>query len=211
MRFLLVNRGTVVPEDVLFEHFWPGKPAASARRNLQVAVSMARGVLDTGLGGESIIEAVEHGYRLRLADHDLVDSEEFEVAAGTALTERDLAARRTLLEPLPEDRYADWSRDWRRGLVDRYTGVLEALVDACRDEGDARATIQFATRLLELDPLNETVHRELMIAYARCGRIADALRQYLACRRLLVDELGVEPSAATSLMQGRILAGDFGY
>ncbi|TMM02465.1 MAG: hypothetical protein E6G10_10180 [Actinobacteria bacterium] len=220
VRFLLVNRGTVVPEDVLFEHFWPGKPAASARRNLQVAVSMARGVLDTGLGGESIIEAVEHGYRLRLADHDLVDSEEFEVAAGTALTERDLAARRTLLEraaalwggePLPEDRYADWSRDWRRRLVDRYTGVLEALVDACRDEGDARATIQFATRLLELDPLNETVHRELMIAYARCGRIADALRQYLACRRLLVDELGVEPSAATSLMQGRILAGDFGY
>ena len=180
---------------------------------------MARGVLDTGLG-ESVIEAVEHGYRLRLADHDLVDSEEFEVAAGTALTERDLAARRTLLEraaalwggePLPEDRYADWLRDWRRRLVDRYTGVLEALVDACRDEGDARATIQFATRLLELDPLNETVHRELMIAYARCGRIADALRQYLACRRLLVDELGVEPSATTSLMQGRILAGDFGF
>src|SRR5439155_1586475 len=125
VRFLLVNRGTVVPEDVLFEHFWPGKPAASARRNLQVAVPMARGVLDTGLGGESIIEAVDHGYRLRLADHDLVDSEEFEVAAGTALTERDLAARRTLLEraaalwggePLPEDRYADWSRDWRRRL-----------------------------------------------------------------------------------------------
>ena len=217
VRFLLVHRGTVVPEDVLFEVFWPGKPAASARRNLQVAVSMARGVLDTGLADESVIEAVDRGYRLRLADHDLVDTEEFEIAARAALAEHAPQARRRLLEraaalwrgePLPEDRYADWSRDWRRRLTDLYAGVLEALVEACREEGDARATIQAAGRLLELDPLNESVHRELMAAYARCGRIADALKQYLQCRRLLVDELGVEPSAATSLLQGRILAGE---
>ena len=218
VRFLLVHRGRVVPEDVLFEAFWAGKPAASARRNLQVAVSMARGVLDTGLSAESVIESVDHGYRLRLAAHDAVDTEEFTIAARAALAERDEETRRALLEratglwhgePLPEDTYADWSRDWRRALTDLYGAVLEALVAACREEADHRATIAAATRLLELDPLNEAVHRDLMAAYARTGRVADALRQYLHCRRLLVDELGVEPSAPTSLMQGRILAGEF--
>jgi hypothetical protein len=35
-----------------------------------------------------------------------------------------------------------------------------------------------------------------------------ALRQYLECRRALVGELGIEPSAATSQLQARILAGE---
>jgi hypothetical protein len=34
------------------------------------------------------------------------------------------------------------------------------------------------------------------------------LRQYLECRRALVVELGVEPSAETSAIQARILAGE---
>ena len=36
-----------------------------------------------------------------------------------------------------------------------------------------------------------------MVAYARGGRRAHALRQYLECRKRLVEDLGVEPSAAT--------------
>ncbi len=47
-----------------------------------------------------------------------------------------------------------------------------------------------------------------MLAYARTGRTSYALRQYLECRRALVVELGVEPSAQTSSLQARILAGE---
>ena len=45
-------------------------------------------------------------------------------------------------------------------------------------------------------------------ARARTGRTSHALRQYLECRRALVTELGIEPSAQTSQLQGRILAGE---
>src|SRR6266498_598513 len=55
---------------------------------------------------------------------------------------------------------------------------------------------------------DELAHRRLMVAYARTGRTSHALRQYLECRRALVEELGVEPSAETSVLQGRILAGE---
>lgn len=47
-----------------------------------------------------------------------------------------------------------------------------------------------------------------MVAYSRTGRTSHALRQYLECRRALVVELGVEPSAETSRLQARILAGE---
>jgi DNA-binding SARP family transcriptional activator len=59
-----------------------------------------------------------------------------------------------------------------------------------------------------VDPSNEQAHRQLMVAYARTGRTSYALRQYLECRRALVGELGVEPSAETSRLQSRILAGE---
>jgi len=59
-----------------------------------------------------------------------------------------------------------------------------------------------------LDPLNEDGHRALMVAYSRTGRRGHALRQYLECRRALVDTLGVEPAEETSRLQGRILAGE---
>ena len=61
---------------------------------------------------------------------------------------------------------------------------------------------------MDLDPLSEEGHRALMTAYARTGRRGHALRQYLECRRALVDALGVEPAEATSRLQARILAGE---
>ncbi len=50
VRFLLIRRGELVPEDELFEAFWPGKPPASARRGLQTSISSARAVLDLTWG-----------------------------------------------------------------------------------------------------------------------------------------------------------------
>ena len=40
-----------------------------------------------------------------------------------------------------------------------------------------------------------------MVAYARGGRRSHALRQFLECRRALVDQLGVEPAADTTNLQ----------
>jgi DNA-binding SARP family transcriptional activator len=67
---------------------------------------------------------------------------------------------------------------------------------------------EVSRELVDLDPLNEEGHRALMLAYARSGRRGHALRQYLECRRALVEELGVEPEAATSALQAKVLAGE---
>jgi DNA-binding SARP family transcriptional activator len=58
-----------------------------------------------------------------------------------------------------------------------------------------------------LDPLDEGAQRLLIAAHARAGNRARALRQYLACRKELVDTLGLEPAEETRALQRQVLAG----
>ena len=145
-----------------------------------------------------------------------MDADVFLAAAERALR-APAASRRGQLEraaelwggdPLPEERYADWAAVFRERLIDRYADVLSALADACEAQDDRPAAQAAARRLVELDPLDEAAHRRAMLAYARAGRRAHALRQYLECRKQLVDELGLEPSEATTSLQRRILVGE---
>jgi ATP/maltotriose-dependent transcriptional regulator MalT/DNA-binding SARP family transcriptional activator len=216
VRLLLVHLGEAVSEDLIFEALWPGRPPSTARRGLQVAVSRVRSTLDLPDADRSLIERGDGTYRLVLGERDTVDAEEFRAAANAALAERG-ASQRSLLErtrglwggePLPEERYSDWAAPHRERLLDRYIAVLTALAELHERAGDHAEASDVARELVDLDPLNEGGHRALIAAYARSGRRGHALRQYLECRRALVDELGMEPSDETSRLQVRILAGE---
>lgn len=216
VRFLLIQRGEVVPGDVILEAMWPKLAPKNARSSLHTAVSRARQALDLPGGSGTVLESIEGGYRLGLGAADSVDAEQFEAAAARALDEegedrpRLLDHARALWggEPLPGERYSEWTIAWRERLIDRYVELLTAMVELHVSRGDHRSAIAAARDIIELDPLNESGHRELMAAYARAGQTGHALRQYLGCRRALVGELGVEPSEATSRLQARILAGE---
>ena len=215
IRYLLVNRVTV-NEDDLFEAFWPDTEPDAARRSLQVTASSARAVLDAAGATASRLAASDRTYRLVLSPRDVVDADAFEEAAGAALAasppERrallEAAAARWTGEPLPDDRYEAWAAAPRAHLMDVYGRVLASLADACADEGDPLGAIDVGRRHVELDPLDEAAHRRLMAAYARVGRRGEALRQFLACRRALVEALGVEPAEETTALQRRVLAGE---
>ncbi|MBV7339240.1 DUF2791 family P-loop domain-containing protein [Chloroflexi bacterium TSY] len=64
-----------------------------------------------------------------------------------------------------------------------------------REEYDPAITA--AQRWLDLDPLHEPTHRQLMRLYAWSDQHANALRQYRECERILKEEVGVGPDAAT--------------
>jgi DNA-binding SARP family transcriptional activator/tetratricopeptide (TPR) repeat protein len=216
VRFLLVNRERSVPEDELFEAFWPDREAAAARRSLQVTVSAARAVLDVP-GAPSVLETGSRMYRLRLPASARIDADEFERLARAALAEPPGPRRRTALEradaawagePLPEERYAAWAVVYRERLLDLRRELLRALIAAAERADDSAAAIHAARDLARLDPLDEGARRELIAAYARAGRRADALREFMELRRALVDELGLEPDAETAALHARVLAGE---
>jgi DNA-binding SARP family transcriptional activator len=166
-----------------------------------VTVSSARAVLEPA----GALRAADRTYRLQ--GRIITDADEFERAARDP-SMLEAAAAKWGGEPLPEDRDEDWAAPWRARMTDLYAGVLGALADTRSAEGDHAGAVDSARRLVELDPLDEGAQRRLMLAYARAGRRGHALQQFLACRRALVDGLGIEPAQETAALQRRILAGE---
>ncbi|MFQ5426230.1 MAG: BTAD domain-containing putative transcriptional regulator, partial [Gaiellales bacterium] len=86
--------------------------------------------------------------------------------------------------------------------------AIETSIDAELTRGQARAVIGRLEELVAEHPLRERLREQLLLALYRAGRQADALAAYRDARRVLVEELGLEPGAALRDLEGAILRQD---
>jgi DNA-binding SARP family transcriptional activator len=86
--------------------------------------------------------------------------------------------------------------------------VVEARIEAEIGLGRHEALLPELKQMVSRFPLRERLHAHLMTALYRTGQQAEALGAYRDLRRLLVDELGIEPSKPLRELQGRILRDD---
>ncbi len=105
--------------------------------------------------------------------------------------------------------FEEWLRSERQRLRVGVMQALSHLIDVHVEHASFDAGIAHATRLLELDPLREDAHRQMMLLRACSGQRSAALAQYDSCRRVLADELGVEPEVATTTLYRQIQSGAF--
>ncbi len=84
---------------------------------------------------------------------------------------------------------------------------IQQLAERAAAQGDLAQAIALTRRLLALEPWREQDHRRLMAWLAADGQRGAALAQFDTCRRILADELGVEPSAETAALRERIRRG----
>ncbi|HET89330.1 MAG TPA: tetratricopeptide repeat protein [Chloroflexi bacterium] len=82
--------------------------------------------------------------------------------------------------------------------------ALFTLSDYYTRRGELACARRFAWRQVELEPWREEAHRQLMRLLALEGERSAALAQYETCRRILIQELGVEPMAETTALYERI-------
>jgi predicted ATPase/DNA-binding SARP family transcriptional activator len=100
--------------------------------------------------------------------------------------------------------FEDWMMIHRERLR---TQVLTALYYITRYylfRGVYTQAQTYALRQVELEPYREEAHRQLMHILARTGQRSAALSQYERCRRILTEELGVEPAQETQSLYERI-------
>jgi DNA-binding SARP family transcriptional activator/tetratricopeptide (TPR) repeat protein len=214
---LLVRANQVVASDELAEIMWDGAPPSSAAATLRGNMARLRRVLGPLAGAR--IETGSPGYVIYVADeeldllrfgaagrlmHDHARAGNWQACATTAAAGLSLWRGTPLCDvPAPV-----LQRDHVAPLIEQRLQMLEAGLAAQLHLGrDAEATAEL-TPLVAAHPLREHLVELLMLALYRCGRQAEALEAYAACRRRLVDELGVEPGEALRLMQRRILATD---
>lgn len=97
------------------------------------------------------------------------------------------------------DEYEDeWCDETRRYLRGQYANVLRQLSSIHTNQGQYTTAVQFARKLVAVEPLDEEGHRELVLLYHLAGDRGAALSQYETLRNSLRLELGVEPNESTT-------------
>jgi tetratricopeptide (TPR) repeat protein len=86
--------------------------------------------------------------------------------------------------------------------------ALEERLDADLALGRHAELVGEVEALVAAHPDRERPRRQLMLALYRSGRLAEALGVYRSTRRLLVEELGVEPSPALQQLERAMLVAD---
>src|SRR4030042_4907624 len=103
--------------------------------------------------------------------------------------------------------FEEWIVVNREQLQRKMLKLLRCLTDHFEELGDYGQALNYAWQFVELEPWIEEGQQKLMRLLALNGQRSEALAQYEACRRLLFNELGVEPSIETSTLYQEIRSG----
>jgi DNA-binding SARP family transcriptional activator len=211
MAVLLCEPNREIPAWRLVDALWEGQPPPSADENLRVYVHRLR----RAVGGDRIVHQ-RAGYAVALQAEEL-DSHRFErlveqgradhAAGGDCV----LALRQALalwrgpafagLDGVP------MLRERASRLEELRLAALELRIDADLAGGRHAELVPELSALAAEHPLREWFHAQLMLALHRSGRQAEALAAYREARRLLVAELGIEPSRQLQRLEQAILMG----
>ncbi|MGW0478143.1 BTAD domain-containing putative transcriptional regulator [Nonomuraea sp. NPDC003214] len=209
---LLLSAGRAVPVERLVSVLWGDQPPQSADPVLRVYVSALRKIVDG-------ITTVPGGY-LIAADPDEVDCHRFERLVGQARKARDAGAvaeaAGTFREALGLWRgqaLADVdSAELRRAhgvpLEELRLTAVEERVELDLRLGRGAEVVGELRALVNAHPLRERAWAHLLAALHQAGRRSEALAAYQEARRILVDDLGLEPGAELREAHERVLRGE---
>jgi DNA-binding SARP family transcriptional activator len=93
-------------------------------------------------------------------------------------------------------------------LDEMWLEFATARFDADLNLGREHYVVAELRQLASEHPLREHIQAQLMLAYYRCGRQAEALEVYRKVRASLVEELGIEPGLELRELHQRILTAD---
>ena len=185
---------------------------AAPRNAIQHHVARLR----AALGQESIVGSSD-GYALGDASIDAARFEELLGEARDAMREGDARSagecvelalalwRGRALHGLPG---TEWFGAEARRLEALRVDALEERFEAALARGEHRELVSALRATLDENPFRERLWGQLMLALYRGGRQADALEAFQEARRVLAEQLGLDPGPELRQLQEAILAHD---
>ncbi|WBP85399.1 AfsR/SARP family transcriptional regulator [Kitasatospora cathayae] len=223
LAMLAAQLGQRVSTEELVEGLWGDRPPVQAVAALRTYVSRLRSVLEPARevrAPASRLVSASDGYVLRLPrrsvdmhvfEDGLAEARSAQAAGDHARAVRAATAALGLWESggrpfvgIPGPRIDAL----RLRLVESWVAGQELRFESQLSLGAGVEIIAELTELTSEHPLRERLRELLMVALYRAGRQAEALGVYTDTRRLLIEELGVEPGAGLAAVHARILAAD---
>jgi predicted ATPase/DNA-binding SARP family transcriptional activator len=222
LALLLIRANEVVSSDRLIDELWGETPPEGAANALQAAVSRLRHALRPSRrqdGNSAALLTRTPGYVLQV-DPEAIDARCFErlaaegraeLAAGDPARAAGLLGRALELWRGPALSGFDYET-FAQAEIDRLEelrrAALEERVAADLALGRHEEVLGELRTLVSSYPLSERLRGHLMLALFRSGRRTEALQAYAECRKMLTDELGVEPDPELRDLQEAIARGD---
>jgi DNA-binding SARP family transcriptional activator len=214
VKLLLIRRaagGRAVSPDELMEWLWPESDPESGRKKLLPLLSNARRTLEPDIEprDSNFILRSSTGYYFDLSGDvtwDVRDFQRLVREAGVQGRAGELEAAITTYEGardlyvgdfLAEDRYAPWAIPQRQVLQNEYRDSLASLAEAYAALGRYADAIRAGEAALEVDPLLESVYRQLMRYHYCSGDKGQALKVYRNCEKLFDELFGEGPTPQT--------------
>lgn len=218
---LLLHRNEVVTVDRIMEELWAERPPKTGGQVVRIYVSQLRKALEPNRsnGAPGILLTRRNGYLLEV-EPGHVDVDRFEALRAEGhrlLGAGEVADAASTLEealslwrgaPLQDVAYEAFAQAEIARLEELHLVTLEDLSDTQLAAGRDSALVADLEQLVEANPLRERLRAQLMLAQYRAGRPADALETYQRGRRLMVDELGLEPGEPLRRLEAQILQQD---
>lgn len=217
-----VTAGRVVPDEALVDGLWGEEWSRERERNLHTHVSALRRLLmagDPGQGGQRVLRS-GGGYRLVAAETEV------DVGLFGSLTARGRSEARAGEMTAAAELFAQALGLWRgaaladvvglcprlagdaAGLEDLRAGVVEERVECDLALGRHAEVAAESMGLVAQFPLRERLAGQLMVALYRCGRRGEALAMFDAARRVLAEQLGLDPGPELIRLHAEVLADD---
>jgi DNA-binding SARP family transcriptional activator len=209
---LLCAQGSPVSKDRLADGLWGERLPQNVEATLETYVSVLRRSL--GERGRELVVTEQRAYRVELELISL-DVLEFDKLVERAADTSTRAARAHLEEALAlaargellaDEPYSEWAAPLRYHYNGKVLSTLVAAADLSLSLGGADAALVHADSALARDRFHEAAHRARIVALYMLGRQHEALAAYMTCRRVLDEELGLEPMPETRALQKAILA-----
>jgi DNA-binding SARP family transcriptional activator len=201
LAYLAVHPLGASREQVL-EALWPERDPAVTQKYLWRAVSDLRSRLGGGSRSSKtrFVERADDFYRLD-PDNVWVDARVFQVVAAM----EEAGNAKALLQfacalykgEFCEGRFYPWAVPASERLARVFISAARRLGEVLLDCGAIEAALDLLDQAIERDPYDEELSRLAMRLEAGLGRRHRAIRRFVRLRRVLISDLGVEPTAET--------------
>ena len=205
--------------EFLAELLWPGRSQTQSLTNLRKLLVELRHqagpwlciARDTvGLVAPFWLDASELGLCVAQAERAAAE-DRFSPERIAALEAAVALCRGDFLEGIDveSDDFVAWATLERERLRFSIIEALDQLIEAHTRQKNVHSGMDYAARLIRLDPLREKTYRLTMRLLAGAGQREAAMHQFELCRESLQTELGIAPSPRTVALYERICAGEF--
>jgi len=226
LAYLVIEANRPHQREALAGLLWPDLPDETARKNLRQALTNLRLVIGDRGALPPFLFVTRETIQFNPASDHWLDVAAFtaQLAACSTHPHRRIETCRSCAQRMEQAvalyrgsfldefflsdsaAFEEWVARQRERLHQQVLQALASLAASYERRGAYEEARRAARRQVELEPWCEEAHQQLMRALWFSRQRSAALAQYQTCRRILADELGVEPAPETTALYERICA-----